>query len=310
MTKEGKSIVFISHKLEEVIAVADEVAILRRGEIVDQLEAADVDSKSHLARLMVGREVILDIDKKEAEIGDKVLEITDMTGVGLRNISLDVKKGEVLGVVGVAGNGQKALVEAVCGLIRPPKDTIHILGKPWRKFFAKPTWNHSLSYIPEDRKGLATAPNLDLVDNVLLTTRQGFSTGPWLNRTKAQEKTKELIKEFDVRPGYPEALGWQLSGGNLQKLVLARELYRQPQLIVAEQPTQGLDIKATEDIWNALLDARSMAGILLITGDLKEALSLSDRVAVMYRGQLMDVFPVSDREKVDAIGLLMAGVRQ
>ncbi|TIH18601.1 ABC transporter ATP-binding protein [Marinifilum sp. JC120] len=310
MTRQGKSVVFISHKLEEVMAIADEVAILRRGNIDAEVPRDKIVSKADLACRMVGKEVLLEVTKEEVELGDKVLEVKNMTGIGLRDINLDVRKGEVVAIVGVAGNGQQELVEGVCGMRKPPKDTIFIMGKPWRKFFAEMKWNNSMSYIPEDRLDLATARNLDLVDNLLLTTRQGFTAGPLLKHDQAAKVAQELVEEFDVRPGRIRALAWQLSGGNLQKMVLARELYRQPHLIVAEQPTQGLDISATEEVWNRLLEARKMAGVLLVTGDLGEALQLADRVAVMYCGQVMDEFSVNDKEKVDSIGLLMAGVRE
>ncbi|SDL12192.1 simple sugar transport system ATP-binding protein [Maridesulfovibrio ferrireducens] len=310
MTRLGKSVVFISHKLEEVMAIADDVAILRRGKIDAEVPRDKITSKADLACRMVGKEILLEVNKEEVEIGDKVLEVKNMTGIGLRDISLDVHKGEIVAIVGVAGNGQQELVEGVSGLRKPPKDTIFIMNKPWRKFFAEMTWNNSMSYIPEDRLDLATARNLDLVDNLLLTTRQGFSAGPILQRDKAAKVAEALVKEYDVRPGRIQALAWQLSGGNLQKMVLARELYRQPHLIVAEQPTQGLDISATEEVWNKLLEARKMAGILLITGDLGEAIQLADRIAVMYCGQIMDEFHVSDTAKLDKIGLLMAGVRE
>ncbi|OEU67955.1 MAG: branched-chain amino acid ABC transporter ATP-binding protein [Desulfovibrio sp. S3730MH75] len=310
MTRLGKSVVFISHKLEEVMAIADEVAILRRGEIDDEVARDKITSKADLACRMVGKEVLLEVIKEEVEIGEMVLEVKNMTGIGLRGINLNVRKGEVVAIVGVAGNGQQELVEGVSGLRKPPKDTIFIMNKPWRKFFAEMTWNNSMSYIPEDRLDLATARNLDLVDNLLLTTGKGFTKGPFLQRDKAAKVAQELVEEYDVRPGRIQALAWQLSGGNLQKMVLARELYRQPHLIVAEQPTQGLDISATEEVWNKLLEARKMAGILLVTGDLGEAVQLADRVAVMYCGQIMDEFPVTDTAKLDNIGLLMAGVRE
>jgi simple sugar transport system ATP-binding protein len=310
MTRQGKSVVFISHKLEEVMAIADEVAILRRGVVDGEVPRDKITSKADLACRMVGKEVILEVNKEEVEVGDKVLDVKNMTGIGLRDINLNVRKGEVVAIVGVAGNGQQELVEGVCGMRKPPKDTIFIMGKPWRNFFAEMTWNNSMSYIPEDRLDLATARNLDLVDNLLLTTRQGFSSGPLIQHDKAAKVAEELVEEYDVRPGRIRALAWQLSGGNLQKMVLARELYRQPYLIVAEQPTQGLDISATEEVWNRLLMARKTAGILLITGDLGEALQLADRVAVMYCGQIMVEFSVTDKAKVDKIGLLMAGVKE
>lgn len=308
MTEDGKSIIFISHKLEEVIALADEIAILRRGRIEGELNTDAIESKADLASRMVGKEVLLEVDREPAEIGEPVLEIKDMTGLGLKNIDLNVHKGEVVALVGVAGNGQKALVEAVTGLTKPPLDTVFIMGHPWRKFFAESTWNRSMCYIPEDRLGLATLRNQNLVDNLLLTTRKGFAKGMWLDKKRAARDTVELIEKFDIRPGRIHALAWQLSGGNLQKAVLARELFREPRFIVAEQPTQGLDVSATEEVWHRLLDARSMAGVLLVTGDLNEAIQLADRIAVIYRGEILGILSTEDEGVEEKIGPLMAGL--
>ncbi|WP_022661794.1 ABC transporter ATP-binding protein [Paucidesulfovibrio longus] len=307
---QGKAIVFISHKLEEVLAVADEIAILRQGRIEGEFSESEVTSKADLACRMVGKEVLLEVEREPVAQGDTVLEVRNLTGIGLEDINFTLRQGEIVAIVGVAGNGQKALVEAICGLQKPPANTLFIMGKRWRDFYAKSSWKNSLAYIPEDRLGLATCRNLDLVDNLLLTTRQGFARGPWLDKKKAARDTSELIKKYDIRPGRIAALAWQLSGGNLQKSVLARELYRCPRLIVAEQPTQGLDIAATEQVWNHLLAAREMAGILLVTGDLNEALQLADRIAVIYRGKFMDLFSASDKDKVRRIGLMMAGVEE
>lgn len=177
-----------------------------------------------------------------------------------------------------------------------------------RAFFARRSWDKALSYIPEDRQGLATCQGLDLLDNFLLTTRQGFQSGPWLPKQEAKEKLDYLIEEFDIRPPNPDLYAWQLSGGNLQKMVLSREFYRKPRLIVAEQPTQGLDIAAAEDVWNLLLKAREQAGVLLITGDLSEALELSDRIGVMYEGRLVNMFSRNDEEMIDNIPQMMAGL--
>ncbi len=308
MTDQGKAVVFISHKLEEVMAVADDIAILRQGRVEGRFEQSEVTSKADLARRMVGKDVVMDVQRTPAELGETVLEIKNLTGLGLYGVDLDVRRGEIVALVGVAGNGQKALVEAVCGMSRPPVNTLFILGRRWREHYAKPAWKRSLSYIPEDRQGLATARNLDLVDNLLLTTRQGFAKGPLLERKRATERTEKLVAEYDIQPGRIRALAWQLSGGNLQKSVLARELYREPRLIVAEQPTQGLDVSAAEEVWRRLLAARKQAGILLVTGDVSEALHLADRVAVIFRGRLVDLFPVTDKEKIERIGLMMAGV--
>ncbi|NDV20166.1 ATP-binding cassette domain-containing protein [Pseudodesulfovibrio sp. JC047] len=308
MTEQGKAIVFISHKLEEVIAIADEIAILRRGKIEGELDPNTIESKADLASRMVGKEVLLEVDREPVEHGESVLDIRNLTGLGLSEVDLNVHQGEVVALVGVAGNGQKSLVEAVTGLTKPPVDTVFIMGQPWRQFFAESTWNRSMCYIPEDRLGLATLPNQNLVDNLLLTTRKGFAKGWLLDKKKAAKDTIDLIKKFDIRPGRIHALAWQLSGGNLQKAVLARELYREPRLIVAEQPTQGLDVSATEEVWKRLLEARAMAGVLLVTGDLNEALQLADRIAVIYRGRILEILDTADPGTTRKIGPLMAGI--
>lgn len=308
MVALGKGIVFISHKLEEVMEIADAIAILRRGEIVDRVDAAAVQSTAELAERMVGREVLLEVDKQYQEPRQIVLKVTDLTCDGLEDISFELRQGELLAIVGVAGNGQKPLVETICGLDRPRNGAVRILGKDWGDFFRKKQWEHALSYIPEDRQGLATCQGLDLLENFLLTTRGGFTRGPWLRRSEAKERAEKLLVDFDIRPPDLNALAWQLSGGNLQKMVLAREFYRKPRLIVAEQPTQGLDIAAAEDVWNLLLKAREAAGILLITGDLNEALSLADRVAVMFDGRIVDLFHITDEERVAEIPAMMAGL--
>lgn len=308
MVGKGKGIVFISHKLEEVMAIADEIAILRRGEIVAGMAAVDVASTAALAECMVGREVLLQVDRIPLEPRQIVLKVHALSDHGLKGINFELRQGEILGLVGVAGNGQKQLVEMVCGLRQPTGNSLRILGMEWRQFFRTAGWDKALAYIPEDRQGLATCPGLTLIDNFLLTTRGGFVRGPWLMRQQAGEKAARLIKEFDIRPPDPRAFAWQLSGGNLQKMVLAREFYRKPRLIVAEQPTQGLDIAATEDVWKLLLEARDAAGVLLVTGDLAEALALADRIGVMYNGEIVELFPIDDEEKVALIPRMMAGL--
>lgn len=309
MAHQGKAIVFISHKLSEVMSLADEIAILRRGEVVDEMIASEVTSEADLARRMVGREVLLDVNREPLEPKQVFLRTRGLTDDVLADIGLEVRQGEILGIVGVAGNGQKRLVEVISGLRRPERGEVGILGRDWDDFFMKTSWDAALSYIPEDRLGLAVCPALDLIDNFLLTTRQGFTKGPWLSRSKAEAKTRDLITRFRIRTPGPNVRANQLSGGNLQKMVLAREFFRRPRVIVAEQPTQGLDIGATEEVWNILLKAREQAAILLVTGDLKEALTLCDRIAVMFGGRIMDEFSADDREKLEGIGLLMAGIR-
>lgn len=308
MKAAGKAIVFISHKLEEVMSIADDIAILKRGEVVGIMKADSVTSTGELAEKMVGREVLLEVNHQPVEPRQQVLKIAGLQEGGLKDLGFEIRQGEIVGIVGVAGNGQKPLVESVCGLKKVANGVITLLGVDSREFFAKRTWDLALSYIPEDRQGLATCQGLDLLDNFLLTTRQGFQSGPWLNKKEARSKIAYLIEEFDIRPPNPDLLAWQLSGGNLQKMVLSREFYRKPRLIVAEQPTQGLDIAAAEDVWNLLLKAREQAGILLITGDLSEALELSDRIGVMYDGNLVSMFGRNDKHMIERIPQMMAGL--
>ena len=307
MAQQGKAIVFISHKLDEVMALSDEIAVLRKGEVVADMKADAVQTKGDLARLMVGREVILQVDRQPQETRQTVLRVSALNDAPLKDINLTVRQGEILGLVGVAGNGQKPLVETICGLRTPTTGRVRLMGKEWSHFYRQRHWDGNLSYIPEDRQGLATCRYLTLTENFLLTTRQGFCSGPWLQRGNAEKRLHELIQNFDIQPPDSRAQARQLSGGNLQKLVLAREFFRRPRLIVAEQPTQGLDIAATEDVWRVLLKARERAGILLVTGDLAEALSLSDRLAVMFNGRIVDSFEADNRSKIEHIGLMMAG---
>ena len=309
MTALGKAVVFISHKLEEVLAAAEDIAILRRGAVIDSMAATEVPSTAELARRMVGRPVLLQVEREPVPCRQTVLQVAGLSGDGLRGVDFEVRQGEILGLVGVAGNGQKPLVETICGLRRPQSGSVRILGEEWGPFFARRDREKGLSYIPEDRQGLATCPGLDLLDNFLLTTRADFCRGPWLQRHRAAAAAGRLLEAFDVRPPDLSALARQLSGGNLQKLVLAREFFRKPRLIVAEQPTQGLDIAATGEIWRLLLEARAEAGIVLVTGDLNEALALSDRIGVMFNGALAGMIDRGDDEGIERIPQLMAGVQ-
>ncbi len=306
MADQGKAIVFISHKLGEVLDIADDIAILRRGRIIEEKPKAGYADKAELARRMVGRDVLLEIERPTVEMRQPVLNVEQLCGDGIQDVNFRLKQGEILAILGVAGNGQTPLVQTVCGLLAPGSGSIHILGQTWERYFSGS--QSGLVYIPEDRLGLATCPRLNLLDNFLLTTRRRFCRGPWILRSAAAKRLNALITDFNIQPGHISLAARQLSGGNLQKLVLAREFFRRPHLIVAEQPTQGLDIGATEDVWRLLLKAREEAGILLVTGDLNEALALSDRLAVMYRGRIVDIFSVFDTQKVDRIGQMMAGL--
>jgi len=313
ITREGKSVIFITHKLEEVLEISDEISILRKGRVVAHLSPDDVESRTELARLMVGREVVLKVEKEPAVLGDVVLELRDCSGVDPRghlafqHVTFAVRKGEIFAVVGVAGNGQSELVSAIMGLGPLSGGELLVLGKPRHegsRFF-----RDNVGYIPEDRTGTGSVPNLDLVDNVVLTSYPRFCKGGLFQRDAAAADGENLISKFRIAAPGVHALARQLSGGNLQKLILARELSKNPRLLIAEQPTHGLDIGATEEVWEEILRQRETAGILLVSGDLKEVLSLSDRIGVIFRGQLMDVFSTEDEDFIGEIGPMMAGVK-
>ena len=308
MAALGKSIVFISHKLQEVLDIADEIAILRKGEVVDDFDIGNVPDAAALAVRIIGRDLEFGGKREAGAPGENVLTVENLAVPGLKDISFNLRKGEVLAIAGVAGNGQKELVEVLAGLSRPGAGVVTILGQSWKSFHSLPPRLGGLAYIPEDRRGLATCPGLSLMDNLLLTDRAMFTKGAFLSRSAALAAVGEIIPSYSIVPGELLAEAHSLSGGNLQKLVIGRELLRQPSVIIAENPTQGLDVAATEEVWARLEAARSQAGVLLVTGDMAEALHLADRIAVMYRGRFMDCFSRDDSAKVEAVGLMMAGV--
>lgn len=313
IVREGRSVIFITHKLDEVMEIADRITILRRGRRVADLTPKDVESRRELARLMVGREVVLGVDKPPVSPGDVVLELRDCSGhdarghLAFQHISLAVRRGEVFSIVGVAGNGQAELVAAITGSSRLSGGEVRVLGSPIRQNSPPPMGE--IAYIPEDRTGTGSASGLNLTDNLILTTYPRFFRRGFFRRELARRHAEELLARFDVAAPSPAALARQLSGGNLQKLILARELSKGPRLIIAEQPTHGLDVASTVALWEELLRHRDHAGILLISGDLTEALSLSDRIAVIFRGQLMGIFSAQEEGAVAEIGPMMAGVR-
>jgi simple sugar transport system ATP-binding protein len=314
IAKEGKSVIFITHKLEEVMEIADRITILQRGRVVAHLTPEEVESRRELARLMVGREVVLKVEKEPVPSGEVVLELRDCSGFDERGhqafqrITFAVRRGEIFAIVGVAGNGQSELVAAIMGLRPMSSGELLVLGKPLRRG-ASPS-RESVGYVPEDRIGTGSLPNLDLVDNLILTSYPQFCKRGFFRKDAARRSVEGLLPKFHIIAPHVHAFARQLSGGNLQKLILARELSKGPKLLIAEQPTHGLDIGATEEVWGELLKQRETAGILLVSGDLKEVLSLSDRIGVIFRGRLMDIFSTEDEDWIEEIGPLMAGVRQ
>lgn len=316
LRREGRTIVFITHKLEEALELSDRISILRKGRLVARTTPAEAGGKRNLARMMVGREVIFAIDKPRVDIGREVLRTDGLTGGGqpdrpaFQDVSVSLRQGEVLAVVGVAGNGQTELTEALAGLVPCFAGSVTFAGSE-HKASAWPTaTKDSLAYVPEDRHHEGSIPSLSLTHNFLLTRLPAFTRGLLLDWTGGEAATRRAMERFDIKAESPEQASGELSGGNLQKLLLARELSRRPEALIVHQPTQGLDVGASEDVWKSLLAARDHAGVLIVTGDLTEALTLADRVAVMFGGRILGVVDAADPDQVARISPMMAGVRQ
>jgi general nucleoside transport system ATP-binding protein len=314
MAANGTSVVFISHKLPEVLAISDRVTVLRAGAAIGTVRTADSDARS-LARLMVGRDIVLAQQERAARnhLGEAVLDLACVSAMGdlgtqaLADVSLQVRAGEIVGVAGVAGNGQRELAEVVAGERPVTAGTVTIAGKPqhgtpWQAIDA------GLGYVPEERMGAGVAPGLTIADNLILKSYRENGQGPILHARQTAQHATELIKRFGIVARGPKTLARELSGGNVQRLLLARELSGHPKILIAASPTRGLDVAATESVRRLLAESADRGiGILLISEDLDEVLDLSDRIAVMYRGQVVGVVD-RDGASVDHIGLMMAGV--
>ena len=315
MADEGRTIIFISHKLHEVKAVSDRVTVLRAGKTVATVATADATQQS-LAELMVGREIAAaQRAERTTEPGEPVLEVDNLWAAGdrgsetLRGVSLRVGAGEILAIAGVAGNGQRELAETVTGMRRATRGTISVGGRRLGGGDAREAIHAGVAHVPEDRLHTGVAPSLSIASNVVLKSYRGgdLARGPLLRLRTIRELAARLIQRYDVRGGGPDLPARQLSGGNLQKVVLAREFEGEPRVLVVASPTRGLDVSAIETVHGYLRDAATAGvGILLISEDLDEIRSLADRVAVMYEGAIVgEVDP--DRASVAEIGLLMAG---
>jgi simple sugar transport system ATP-binding protein len=315
MADEGRTIIFISHKLHEVKAVSDRVTVLRDGRNVETVPTADATPRS-LAALMVGREVSLaERVARSGTIGEPVLEVRDVRATGdrggeaLRGVTLDVRAGEIVAIAGVAGNGQRELAETIGGMRAPTHGSIVVDGRQLRGGDAREAIRAGVAHVPEDRLHTGVAPSLSIASNVVLKSYRGreVARGPLLRLRVIRELALQLIRRYDVRGGGPELPARQLSGGNLQKVVLAREFQGHPHVLVVASPTRGLDVGSIETVHGYLRDAASDGvGVLLISEDLDEILALADRVAVIYEGAI-----VGERDatatSVEEIGLLMAG---
>jgi simple sugar transport system ATP-binding protein len=313
LVREGMSVIFISHKLNEVLEIADRITVLRRGKKIDTVprEGATEDG---LARMMVGREVLLRVEKPPAQAGDTLLEVRDLTvsddrGLpAVRGVNLSVRAGEIVGIAGVEGNGQSELIETVTGLRRPDSGEVVVAGRVIDHATARRMLDAGVGHIPEDRQRRGLVLEFTIAENIALHdyNRAPESRWGWLFPRRMVQRARELIKEFDVRGGGPQTRAGALSGGNQQKLVAAREVARDPKVLVAAQPTRGLDVGAIEYLHRRLVVERDEGrAILLVSLELDEVMSLSDRILVMYEGEIVGEHEGDVSE--DAIGLEMLG---
>ena len=320
MIAQGKSVIFISHKLQEVTAIADRVSVLRRGVAT----ASGVESKGvtrqELARLMVGRDVVFFVDKKPVQPGKLVLDVKDIHAENdkglpaLRGLSLNVREGEIVGVAGVAGNGQNELSQVITGLRKCSQGTVTLNGDMVSNRDTLFGIQHGMSYVPEDRTHVGSAPNLSITDNVIMKNyrKPPISKRGILDMPAANKFADELKKAYDIIVPSVNTPVRLLSGGNLQRVILAREISGHPNFMVAVQPTRGLDVGAIEGVHRLLLTQREAgAAVLLVSEELEELLALSDRVYVIYEGKIMGEVQVGvgepDHSQIEALGLMMTG---
>jgi len=315
MAEEGRTVIFISHKLHEVKAVSDRVTILRDGRTVATVDTASATQRS-LAALMVGREVAaVERIVRERGIGDPVLEVDGLRAAGdrgveaVKGVGLTVCAGEIVGIAGVAGNGQRELAETITGMRAPTAGQVSVAGRLLRGGDARAAIHAGVAHVPEDRLHTGVAPSLSIASNMVLKSYRGkrVARGPLLRLRAIRDHAVSLIHRYDVRGGGPEVPARQLSGGNLQKVVLAREFEDAPRVLLVASPTRGLDVAAIETVHRYIRQAAADGvGVLLISEDLDEILALADRIAVMYEGEIVAELDAG-AASVEEIGLLMAG---
>ena len=316
LTAQGKSIVFITHKLREVFAVADRISVMRGGQMVGSVTPSQA-TKETLAEMMVGRKVILQIDKPAVQPGGAVLSVRnlkvqdDRRHLAVNGVSFDVNAGEVLGVAGVQGNGQTELAEALTGLRPVTSGEVKILGHDTTHATPRQIIEIGTGHIPEDRQRHGLVLSYPVRDNLVLCTYYlaPYASGVTINEVAVNQEARELVREFDIRTPNILTNAGHLSGGNQQKVIAARELSRPIKLLIASQPTRGLDIGSIEFIHRRIIGARlKQTAVLLISAELDEILTLSDRIAVMYKGEILDILPAGSASR-ETLGLRMAGVK-
>ncbi len=316
LIKNGIGVIFISHKLDEVFAISDKITVLREGRVIDSLKPSETDKVS-LAKLMVGREISFNyiknkvINEKDALTVDNLWVKGDKGVYSIKNVSFKLLQGEILGVAGVSGNGQKELVEVLTGLRKSEKGDIKVFGNSIIKKSAKEIANLKVAHIPEERLRFGSVPNFPVYENLLLKDdiRSRFLKKGLIQYSQVKKLTKELVKQYNVSASSIEYPIKQLSGGNIQKFICARELESEPKIIIAAHPTYGLDIAATDFIRKLLLKKKDQGcSILLVSEDLEEILSISDRVIVMFSGEISGNF-IPEKIKLEEIGMMMAGLK-
>lgn len=317
MVARGHSIIFISHKLDEVLAIANRITVLRQGRVTAAGISTVGVTKRRLAELMVGREVVFNLQKPPATIGPVVLDLQEICAENdrglpaLENLSLQVRGGEIVGIAGVAGNGQSELAQVITGLRKCTCGRVLINGEDIANRSPREAIKRQIAHVPEDRTGVGSAPTLSLAENLIMKNYRSapVGTGWVLNRPVIRQQATELKATYDIVAPNIDVQARLLSGGNLQKAILAREMSAEPKIIIAVQPTRGLDVGAIEAVQRVLLAERARGtAILLFSEELEEVMSLSDRIAVIYEGQIMGEVKPEDTT-LEQIGLMMAGQR-
>jgi ABC-type uncharacterized transport system ATPase subunit len=315
LKEDGVSIVFISHKLNEVLEIADRVTVLRRGEMIDTVPTEGATEQS-LARLMVGRDVLLRVEKKSATLGEPMLEVEDLhvrdqRGLeAVKGVSMNVRGGEVVAIAGVDGNGQLELVQAIAGVVVPESGRVSIAGEDVTGEGVRETTDAGVAHIPEDRQLCGLVLDFTLAENLALREyrQPPISNHGVLSMSGMNDRARDLLKEYDVRGGEPGTLASSLSGGNQQKVAVAREVASNPKLLIAHQPTRGLDVGAIEFVHRRLLEERDKGrGILLVSLEFEEIRALADRIVVIYEGELVAEFEPDVSE--EDLGVAMTGGR-
>jgi general nucleoside transport system ATP-binding protein len=315
LQREGMSIIFISHKLREVLEIADRITVLRRGKKIDTVPREGATPQG-LARLMVGREVLLRVEKPPIDPGEPLLRVENLQVLddrdleAVRGVSLDVRAREIVALAGVDGNGQSEFIDALSGLRKSSGGSIHIAGRDVTASNAHGRYDSGLGHIPEDRQRRGLVLEFTLAENLTLHDfdKQPFSRFGWLRPGRVVAWARKLLQEFDVRGGGPRTRAGALSGGNQQKVVVAREVARDPRVLIAAQPTRGLDVGAIEFVHRRLVEERDEGrAVLLVSLELEEVLSLADRILVLYEGQIVAEYgpDVSEEE----LGIAMTGGR-